>query len=87
LSDSNDYASVEGKQADADKAQQEFLAPASRTDFRKKIKVIVNQISKTSGRYEHEYAGAGPRQHHWRVEKDDANQSIQWCPSSLEAPT
>jgi hypothetical protein len=54
LSDSNDYASVEGKQANADKAQQEFLAPASRTESRKKIKVIVNQMSKMSGRYEHE---------------------------------
>jgi hypothetical protein len=34
--------------------QEELLAPVSRINFRKKLKVIVNEISKANGRYDHE---------------------------------
>ena len=54
MTDSNKQSDGEREQSDAQKAQEELLAPVSRIDFREELKALMNEISKASRRYEHE---------------------------------
>jgi hypothetical protein len=62
----------ESKQADADDAQEQLLAPISRMDLREEQKTLIDQIAEACGQYQHEKTDTAARKYHYCVNSDYA---------------